>query len=79
MISPMGSYLIAGGTRGIGLELVRELAPSASRIDVWSRSAGELPIGGPSGTSPATSSAPTRCPIRPSPSRVPSTARVRLI
>lgn len=47
MISPMGSYLIAGGTRGIGLELVRELAPSASRIDVWSRSAGELPIGGP--------------------------------
>ncbi len=38
----MSSYLIAGGTRGIGLELVRMLAPSAARIDVWSRSADGL-------------------------------------
>lgn len=38
----MSTYLIAGGSRGIGLELVRSLAPSASRIDVWSRSAGDL-------------------------------------
>ena len=43
----MGTYLIAGGSRGIGLELVRLLAPSADRIDVWSRSAGELSVGGP--------------------------------
>ncbi|MBU3750230.1 MAG: SDR family oxidoreductase [Mycobacterium sp.] len=35
----MGTYLIAGGGRGIGGELVRRLAPSAERIDVWSRSA----------------------------------------
>ena len=39
----MSTYVIAGGSRGIGLELVRMLAPSAARIDVWSRSAGELP------------------------------------
>ena len=38
----MSTYLIAGGSRGIGLELVRLLAPQASRIDVWSRSVDEL-------------------------------------
>ena len=38
----MSNYLIAGGRRGIGLELVRLLAPQASRIDVWSRSVDEL-------------------------------------
>lgn len=43
----MSSYLIAGGSRGIGLELVRLLAPSASRVDVWSRTAGDLAVGGP--------------------------------
>lgn len=40
----MNAYLIAGGSRGIGLELVRRIAPSASRIDVWSRSQGELVV-----------------------------------
>lgn len=43
----MGSYLIAGGSRGVGLELVRLLAPSAQRIDVWSRSVDGLNVGGP--------------------------------
>ena len=43
----MGSYLIAGGSRGIGLELVRLLAPKASRVDVWSRSPGDLTIADP--------------------------------
>lgn len=38
----MSNYLIAGGSRGIGLELVRLLAPTASRIDVWSRSVDDL-------------------------------------
>ena len=38
----MSNYLIAGGSRGIGLELVRLLAPAASRIDVWSRSIDDL-------------------------------------
>lgn len=37
-----GTYLIAGGSRGIGLELVRLLTPTADRVDVWSRSAGQL-------------------------------------
>lgn len=37
-----GSYVIAGGSHGIGFELVRLLAPAAARIDVWSRTAGEL-------------------------------------
>lgn len=36
------TYVIAGGSRGIGLELVRLLAPSAARIDVWSRGVDEL-------------------------------------
>ena len=29
------NYVIAGGSSGIGLELVRLLAPTAARIDVW--------------------------------------------
>jgi 3-oxoacyl-[acyl-carrier protein] reductase len=37
------TYVIAGGSRGIGLELVRLLAPTAARIDVWSRTGGEWP------------------------------------
>ena len=43
----MSAYLIAGGSRGIGLELVRLLAPTASRIDVWSRSTDDLIADGP--------------------------------
>ena len=43
----MGTYLIAGGSRGIGLELVRLLEPSAARIDVWSRSTDDLTVAGP--------------------------------
>ena len=43
----MGTYLIAGGSRGIGLELVRLLTPSADRIDVWSRSVDDLTVSGP--------------------------------
>jgi len=43
----MATYVIAGGSRGIGLELVRRLARSAQRIDVWSRSAGDLGSGEP--------------------------------
>jgi 3-oxoacyl-[acyl-carrier protein] reductase len=38
-----GTYVIAGGSHGIGLELVRMLAPTAERIDVWSRTGGDLP------------------------------------
>lgn len=38
-----GTYVIAGGSHGIGLELVRMLAPTADRIDVWSRTADALP------------------------------------
>ena len=38
----MSTYLVAGGSRGIGREIVRLLAPGATRIDVWSRSAGDL-------------------------------------
>jgi len=37
------AYVIAGGSHGIGLELVRLLAPTAARVDVWSRTAGDLP------------------------------------
>ena len=40
------TYVIAGGSRGIGLELVRLLAASADRIDVWSRSTDDLVPGG---------------------------------
>ena len=43
----MDTYLIAGGSKGIGLELVRLLAPSAGRIDVWSRSADDLAAAAP--------------------------------
>ena len=38
-----GTYVIAGGSHGIGLEIVRTLAPTAERIDVWSRTGGDLP------------------------------------
>jgi len=38
-----GTYVIAGGSHGIGLELVRMLAPTADQIDVWSRTSGDLP------------------------------------
>ena len=38
-----GTYVIAGGSHGIGLEIVRMLAPTAERIDVWSRTSGDLP------------------------------------
>lgn len=39
-----GTYVIAGGSHGIGLEIVKLLAPTAARIDVWSRTSGELPV-----------------------------------
>lgn len=39
----LGNIVIAGGSKGIGLELVKLLEPRAERIDVWSRSLGELP------------------------------------
>jgi len=39
----VGNIVIAGGSKGIGLELVKLLEPRAERIDVWSRTAGELP------------------------------------
>ena len=37
-----GNFVVAGGSQGIGLELVRRLTPSADRIDVYSRNVGEL-------------------------------------
>lgn len=43
----MSTYVIAGGSRGIGLELVGMLTGAADRIDVWSRSVDELVVGGP--------------------------------
>ena len=42
----IGNIVIAGGSKGIGLELVKLLEPRAERIDVWSRTAGELPASG---------------------------------
>ena len=42
----VATYVIAGGSSGIGLELVRLLAPTAARIDVWSRTPGDLAVGG---------------------------------
>ncbi len=40
------TYVIAGGSRGIGLEIVRLLAPTAAGVVVWSRSPDELVPGG---------------------------------
>jgi NAD(P)-dependent dehydrogenase (short-subunit alcohol dehydrogenase family) len=37
-----GNFVIAGGSRGIGLELVRLMGASADRIDVFARGEGEL-------------------------------------
>ena len=37
-----GNFVVAGGSKGIGLEVVNQLIPSADRIDVFSRSQGEL-------------------------------------
>lgn len=37
-----GTYVIAGGSGGIGLELVRLLAPQAGRVEVWARTPGGL-------------------------------------
>lgn len=42
----LGNVVIAGGSKGIGLELVKLLAPHATRLDVWSRTADELPASG---------------------------------
>lgn len=42
----LGNIVIAGGSKGIGLELVKLLEPRAERIDVWSRTADELPASG---------------------------------
>jgi len=42
----VGTYVIAGGSSGIGLDLVRLLAPAAARVDVWSRTPGSLEVGG---------------------------------
>jgi len=39
-----GNFVIAGGSKGIGLELVRLLDSSTDRIDVYSRSIDELNI-----------------------------------
>jgi len=41
-----GTYVIAGGSTGIGRELVRLLEVSAGRIDVWSRAPRDLEPGG---------------------------------
>jgi NAD(P)-dependent dehydrogenase (short-subunit alcohol dehydrogenase family) len=41
-----GSFVVAGGSRGIGLSIVRHLAADAARIDVWSRAVDDLVPGG---------------------------------
>jgi NAD(P)-dependent dehydrogenase (short-subunit alcohol dehydrogenase family) len=41
-----GTYVIAGGSSGIGRELVRMLVPAAEHIDVWSREPHDLQAGG---------------------------------
>ena len=38
--------VVAGGSRGIGLEVVRRLAPTAGRVVVWSRAVDDLAPGG---------------------------------
>lgn len=38
------NFVVAGGSKGIGLELVRLLDPSADRINVYSRSVDELTV-----------------------------------
>ena len=40
-----GNFIIAGGSKGIGLELVRSLETTADRIDVYSRELDELVVG----------------------------------
>lgn len=40
----MSTYLIAGGSRGIGRELVGMLAQPGNRVEVWSRSADGLDV-----------------------------------
>lgn len=40
----LGNIVIAGGSKGIGLELVKLLEPKAERIDVWSRTSEHLPV-----------------------------------
>ena len=42
MPDTMGNFVIAGGSKGIGLELVRLLHDSAERIEVYSRQTDEL-------------------------------------
>lgn len=39
-----GNFVIAGGSKGIGLELVRLLDSSADQVHVYSRSVGELQV-----------------------------------
>ncbi len=40
------NFIVAGGSHGIGLELVRMLAGSGDRIDVYSRTPGDLALHG---------------------------------
>ena len=37
-----GTFVIAGGSGGIGLEIARQLAPRAAQVQIWSRTPGEL-------------------------------------
>lgn len=39
-----GNFVIAGGSKGIGLELVHMLSPTADRIDVYSRNIDDLVV-----------------------------------